>query len=127
MAKLTGMGGSITVSATAYAVSEWSGTVSNELQDVTDTASGGWVNRIASVSSADITFRAWWGSSVALLSSTFASGTKVTASLAVGNSTVTMSGGFFVESITITNNAKGAVEFQCTAKSDGAVTIAATP
>jgi hypothetical protein len=124
MAKLIGMGGSVTVSTTAYAVSEWSVNVSNEVQDVTDTGSAGWVSRIGGVSSADVTFRAWWGGSVANFTTVFSPGTKVACSFQIGSGSLTVDGDFYIESVSITNNSKNAVEFQCTGKSDGTIVVA---
>jgi predicted secreted protein len=123
MAKIIGQGGDISVSSTAYHVSEWSLAVSNDVQDVTDTGSNGWVSRIPGVSSGELTFRAWWGGSATALTTTFAVGTKVTASLTEGTSGGTVSGAFYISGFTITNNSKTAVEFQATGQSDGAVTF----
>ncbi len=123
MAKLIGMGGSITVSTAVYPVSEWSINVTDDVQDVTDTGSSGWTSRIAGVMSAELSFRAFWGSAAAILSTTFAIGTKVTASLAIGGGGDTVGGDFYISSFTITNNCKTPVEFQCTGQSDGAVTL----
>jgi predicted secreted protein len=123
MAKLIGMGGNITVSSTAYPVSEWSANVSNDVQDVTDTGSSGWVNRIAGVNSAELTFKAWWGSSASTLSTIFAIGSVVSATLNIGGGSQTFSGSFVITDFTVTNNAKTPVEFSCTAQSNGIVTM----
>lgn len=123
MAKLIGMGGSVSVGATAYPVSEWSLNATNDVQDVTDTASQGWTNRIAGVKSAELTFRAWWGSAAGDLSTVFAIGSVIAATLTIGSTSDIVTGSFVINSFTITNNAKTPVEFQCTAQSDGAVTF----
>ena len=123
MAKLIGMSGSITVSAATYPVSEWSVTVSNDVQDVVDTGSSGWVSRIAGVNSAELTFKAFWGSAVAELSTAFAIGTNIVPTLTIGNSMETFTGTFIITSFTVTNNAKTPVEFSCTAESVGIVTM----
>src|SRR6266545_4097308 len=96
MAKLIGMGGSITVGAAAYPVSEWSINVSDDVQDVTDTGSAGWTSRIAGVKSAELSFRAFWGSAAATLSTTFAIGTSVSVSLALGSGGDVVEGDFYI-------------------------------
>lgn len=126
MAKLIGMGGSVTVGSAVYPVSEWSLNVSNDVQDVTDTGSAGWVASLEGVSSAELSFKAWWGSGPAVLSTTFGIGTTVSASLAIGSGSEAITGSYVISGFTITNNAKTAVEFQCTAKSNGAITFPAT-
>lgn len=122
MAKLIGMGGSVTIGSTPYAVSEWSINVTGDIQDVTDTGSAGWVSRIGGVKSAELSFRAFWGGSVATLSTVFAINTKVSASLFIGGGSQDFAGDFYISSFTVTNNCKTPVEFQCTAQSDGVVT-----
>jgi predicted secreted protein len=126
MAKLIGMGGSITVGSGTFPVSEWSLNVSNDSQDVTDTGSNGWVATLAGVNSAELSFRAWWGSGPSVLSTAFAIGTSVTASLAIGSGSEAITGNFIVSGFTFTNNAKSTVEFQVTAKSNGAITFPTT-
>jgi predicted secreted protein len=123
MAKLIGMGGSVTVGAEAYPVSEWSIKVSNDKQDVTDTGSAGWQALIAGINMAEVTFKSFWGSSTTGLSTTFAIGTVVTIELAIGTSGDTYEGSFLITDTTVTNPAKNPVEFECTGSSTGAVTI----
>lgn len=122
MAKLTGMGGNITVSATAYPVSNWSINVTNDVQEVTDTGSAGWAAFLAAVSGAELTFTAFHGAAGTAYATTFAQGATVAASLAIGSGGSTVGGSFIVSSYTITNDAKTPVEFQCTAKLTGALT-----
>lgn len=124
MSKLIGMGGSVTVSSTSYPVTEWSANFTNEVQDVTDTGSGGWVARLASVNSCEATFTVYWGAVSGNLASAFAVGNTVAASLVIGASSQSVSGNFIISSFTIKNAAKEAVTFECTAQSTGAVTIA---
>ncbi|WP_261341128.1 phage tail protein [Fimbriiglobus ruber] len=119
------MSGSITVSSATYPVSEWSASVSNDGQDVTDTGSSGWVARIAGVNSAELTFKAFWGSATAELTTAFAIGTVVAATLTIGNSSETFIGNFLITSVEVTNNCKTPVEFSCTGESTGAITMPA--
>lgn len=123
MAKLIGMGGSVEVSSATYPVGEWSANVTNDVQDVTDTGSNGWVARLAGVSSCEVTFRAFWGSATGSLAAAFSPGTVVALTLNIGTSGIAVTGSFVVSSATITNGAKTPVEFQCTAQSNGEVTI----
>lgn len=123
--KLIGMGGNVTVASANYPVSEWSINVTNDVQDVTDTASGGWIASLEGVSGAEVTFRAWWGSSPSTLSTTFAIGASVAVTLNIGNQGTpqAVSGNVVISSFTITNNAKTTVEFQCTGKNNGTFTF----
>ncbi len=123
MAKITGMGGNITVSAADYPVSKWSLAVKDDVQDVVDTGSAGWEEYIAGVKSADLTFSAFWGSAVATLSNVFAIGTNVTATLKLGSGGQTASGVFIISDFTITNDAKTPITFECTAKSEGVISV----
>lgn len=123
MAKYLGMGGSITVGALTVPVSEWSISVSDDTQETTDTGSGGWVSRLSGVNSAEVTFRAFWDDTGALLSTTFNIGVTVTAVLAIGASGDNISFPGIVSAFTITNNAKTPIEFQGTILSNGAPTF----
>ena len=125
MAKIIGDGGDVTAGATAAHVSEWSLNVSNEVQDVTDVASSGWAARIGGINSAELTFKCWWGGIATTLSTLFAIGTQVAATLDIGKSGASITGNFVITSFGITNNVKNAVEFTCTAQSTGVVTLPA--
>jgi len=124
MSKTIGMGGSVSLGSAVYPVSTWSVDVKNGVEDVTDTASGAWVSKIPGISEAEISFTAFWGSAVAELSTAFAIGTAVAASLAIGSGGGTVSGTFIIGSFKITNPAKNAVTFECTGQSTGTVTFA---
>lgn len=123
MAKRTGMGGDITVGASVIPVSEWSANFSNEVQDVTDTGSNGWVARLKSTSSCEASVRAFWGGTAAVLSTVLAIGTTVTLTLTVGGGSEEITGSFIVSGFTMTNNAKNAVEFSATLQSTGEITV----
>lgn len=120
MAKLIGMGGSIQISSATYPVSGWSINETNEVQDVTDTGSGGWVARIAGVSSAEVTFKAFWGSGPADLATTFAVGTTGTLTCNVGSGGDSFDVPGIISAFSVTNNCKTPVEFNCTLQSNGA-------
>ena len=117
------MGGSISLGSAVYPVSTWSLNLSNDVQEVTDTASNGWKTVIAGISSGELSFTAFWGASVASLSTAFGLGTSVVANLAVGNNGEVFSGTFIISSDVVTNGAKTPVEFQCTAVLNGAITL----
>ncbi len=124
MAKLIGMGGHIAIGSSNYPVIEWSVNVTNELQDVTDTGSAGWANRIAGISTASGSFKAFWGSSAATLSTVFTQGTSGTLTMKIGNGGQTVLAPCLIGDYAITNNCKTPVEFSCNWQSDGAITPA---
>lgn len=121
MAKSIGMGGSVTVGGTSYPVSTWSAAGANDVQDVTDTGSGGWRVRLAGVNDCEINFTAFFGAAATSFTATFSPGTTVAASLGVSGTSPAVTGNFIVSSATITNAATSPVEFQCTALSTGTV------
>lgn len=118
------MGGHVTVGSSDYPVQEWTINVTNDLQDVTDTGSAGWVARLAGVHSAGGSFRAFWGSSAATLSTTFAQGVSATLVLKIGTGGQSVSVPSLIGGYTITNNCKTPVEFNCNYESNGSITPA---
>lgn len=122
MAKIIGMGGNITVSSTAYAVQKWDGTTTNEVQDVTDTGSSGWVARITGVSSMEVTATMFWGASATTITTVFAQGSNISATLNIGSTSETYIGSFYVSSVKISNDAKTPVTVEVTLMSTGIVT-----
>lgn len=123
MAKRTGMGGVVTVATVEYPVGEWAVTATNDVQDTTDTGSDGWMDNCEGVSSAECSFKAFWGSAAGSLASAFEIGTVVSADFGIGGGG-SVSGDFRIKSFTITNNAKTPIEFSCTGTSKGEVTFA---
>ena len=123
MAKINGMGGSITVGGTAYPVQRWSAACKSDNQDTTDTGSSGWRACIAGTKSCDLTFTAFWDGAGTLLSTTFNIGATVSASCALGDGGDTLSGSFVISDFTITNDAKSPITFECSAWSNGAITM----
>lgn len=117
------MGGSVKIGSAVYPVSTWSVNVSNDVQDCTDTGSNGWVAVLAGVSSAEVSFTAFWGSATAQLSTAFAIGSSVSLTLDIGNGADTVTGTVIIASFVIANPAKNPVTFECTGKSNGAFTF----
>ncbi len=123
MAKLTGMGGNIELASNTVPVSKWSVAVKSDVQDVTDTNSGGWQENIGGVKSADLTFSAFWDTSASALSTLFAIGTTLFADLHLGSGMQNVQGNWIVSDFTITNDAKTPITFECTCKSQGEITV----
>jgi predicted secreted protein len=154
--KILGSGGSLVVTAmpatadyltipngltlpVTIPVESWEGTVNSDLQDVSDTASGGWQELIAGFRDLEATLTGWWDATTdavslaAILSPgrpiTFAlllGAYKVTVSLGVPVGTTTpgaVTGTAFVGTFKITNATKEAIKWEVTIKSTGPVTI----
>ncbi len=121
MASQIGMGGNIIIATTTIPVATWTIAAKNDVQDVTSTNDAGWQDVIAGVSSADLTFTAYWGKPAALLSTTCAIGTTVTFTGTYGTTTAATNGTFIISDFTIKNDAKTPITFECSAKSKGIV------
>jgi predicted secreted protein len=121
MATYSGQSGILTAGAFAASTESWTATGSNELADVTTTASGGWVNRIATVSSYELQGKGFYTGAAA--STAIYQGAPITFSGIIGGSGQTLAGDFIISNVSFEVPAKGAVGYSFTAQSDGAVTI----
>lgn len=128
MAKLTGMGGSLTLVSDpdiTFCVESWTVTLNNDVQDVTDTCSVGWIERIGGVSDASLSASMWYdpaqvgGGQITLLFT----GALISFVADIGNSGNTIAGNFIVSTVGVENGAKPAVKLTFTALSSGQVTI----
>lgn len=127
---ISGQGGSIQVATTTYPVESWSIKLSNELEDVTTTASNGWAQWLATINQGEITISLFFDGTTPQVGA-FAPGAYLASvTLHVG----TMPGGsgaalsysmaMIVQDATLENPAKNAVKLTITGKAQGAVTFA---
>lgn len=108
-------------------LNEGSITVNGETIDVTTFASGGWIERIQGLKSAEISISGFWlntdTNGQTKLRTDFLSGTAVTMS-ALLDGTAGWTGSFHVTSLEYGAAVDGEVSFSCSLESTGAVTYA---
>ena len=123
---ISGSSGSVTVDATTVNVEEWNCSDTTNEEETTHSGSGGFMEGIPTIRSATGSFKGSWdttndifGDPPALLPSTFVTNLKLN---------LTSGGSFylfpraFIQTVDITTNARGKIDWTCTFRSDGTFT-----
>lgn len=126
MAFFIGQGGSVEfsrgVSTGTLCVENWQIEVRNDAQDVTTTCSGGFIDRIAGISDATLTFTGFFDAAASILSP-IQPGFDIdfTANIGTAGGSIDMKA--IVTSVSVENPAKATVKFTVTAQSTGEITF----
>ncbi len=125
-----GQGGSVkytptgsSAAATTICVESWTIELRNDVQDVTTTCSGGFIDRIDGCTDATLTFTGFYDSTAPILTGV-QPGYELEFEADIGSTIDKITANFIVQTVNIENPAKSTVKFTVTAVSTGSITYA---